>query len=87
MEYRTIAKLLELGFTHAVRSAGSHTPVDVYAWKGAQAYFFQVKSGKAKLSRKERMELIDLATDCGAIPVLVTKGMKFEWLGSVREAA
>jgi hypothetical protein len=26
------------------------------------------------------MELVDLAHDCGAVPVLVTRGMKFEVL-------
>lgn len=60
------------------RSAGSHTPVDLVAFWGDSVWFLQAKSGKTKISRKDKMELVDLAHDCGAIPVVVIRGLKFE---------
>jgi Holliday junction resolvase len=80
MEYRLINKLESMDYTFVARSAGSHTPVDVFAWKSGVAYFFQVKGGKQKLSGRARIELVDLAHDCGAVPVLVTRGLKMEVL-------
>jgi hypothetical protein len=81
-------RLEEMGAVFVTRSAGSHTPVDIIAfWKPwsvnndfNKPHFIQAKSGKTKISRKDRMELVDLAHDCGAIPVVVTRGLKFEVL-------
>jgi Holliday junction resolvase len=91
-ERRAMKRLEEMGAVFVTRSAGSHTPVDIIAFgvrgddfipRAARAYppwFIQAKSGRTKISRKDRMELVDLAHDCGAVPVLVTRGMKFEVL-------
>lgn len=79
------------------RSAGSHTPVDIIAYMAVregqgspwftEAWFIQAKSGRTKISRKDKMELVDLAHDCGAVPVVVTRGMKFEVLNGEGNAA
>ena len=82
-ERRIRTRMEEQGYT-VFRSAGSKSPVDLIAVKDRVHYYIQAKSGKTKISRKERLELVDLAEDCGAIPVLVTRGLKFEFL---REAA
>jgi hypothetical protein len=80
-------RLEEMGATFVTRSAGSHTPVDVIAfWStldhhGGYTWFVQCKSGKRPISRRDKTELVDLAHDCGAIPVLATRGMKIEVIG------
>jgi Holliday junction resolvase len=80
MEYRVIKRLIEQGHHPVVRAAGSKGPIDIVSYLGTVAYFFQVKGGNETMTRKERLELVELAHDCGAIPVLVTKGMCFEVL-------
>jgi hypothetical protein len=80
-------RLEEMGATFVTRSAGSHTPVDVIAfWSaldhhGGFLWFIQCKGGKRGISKKDKMELVDLAHDCGAIPVIATRGMKLEVIG------
>ena len=44
-ERALIAKLEGMGY-HCVRSAGSHTPVDVVAWDSRHIRFMQVKRGE-----------------------------------------
>ena len=47
-EYRVVDKLKKLGFEIVVRSAGSHSPIDVWAVdvEGRNMRLIQVKSGK-----------------------------------------
>ncbi len=43
------------------RSAGSHSPVDVFAAKGGAALLVQVKNGKARVKAEEAKELVKWA--------------------------
>jgi Holliday junction resolvase len=79
-ERRVIRRLIEQGHHPVVRAAGSKGPIDIVSYLGTVAYFVQVKGGNETMTRKERLELVELAHDCGAIPVLVTRGMHFEVL-------
>ena len=59
-ERRVMKRLEEMGVSYCMRTAGSHTPVDIVAfWRYGHesrqptAWFIQCKSGKTKISRKE----------------------------------
>jgi Holliday junction resolvase len=69
LERKIRARLEEDGY-YVVRSAGSKGVLDLVAFRADQTLFIQVKSGKGKMTRAERMELVDLAADHGATPVL-----------------
>lgn len=43
------------------RSAGSHSPVDVFAAKEGRVLLVQIKSGQARVKRDELMELVKWA--------------------------
>ena len=81
-ERRIRDKLYEMGAVFVVRAAGSKGQADLIAfWPYPKpTWMLQAKSGKTPISKKDRMELVELAADCNAIPVLVTRGMKFEIL-------
>lgn len=81
-ERRIRDKLYEDGAVYVVRAAGSKGIADLIAfWPHPKpTWLVQAKSGKTKISGKDRMELVDLAHDCNAVPVLVTRGMNFEIL-------
>jgi Holliday junction resolvase len=86
-ERRAKAKLEDQGHT-VFRTAGSRSPVDLIAMFRALegntvVIFVQCKSGVTKIGRKDRMALVDLAIDCGAIPMVCTRGLKFEILSRV----
>jgi Holliday junction resolvase len=101
-ERRAKARLETMGYV-VFRTAGSRSPVDLVAFLSKAHYlrhlhhsmwdqenplmFIQCKSGSTKISSRERMELVDLAADCGAIPVLCTRGLKFEVLSGEAKAA
>jgi Holliday junction resolvase len=56
-EYRAIARLRRQNFL-CIRSAGSHGPADIIAASpNAERFVIQVKSGKAKATNQERVEL------------------------------
>jgi Holliday junction resolvase len=56
-EYRAIARLRRLNFL-CIRSAGSHGPADLIAASpDRERFVIQVKSGKAKATGQERIEL------------------------------
>ncbi len=76
-ELRARSRLEEQGW-FVVRSAGSKTPVDLVAIKSDQRpLFVQAKSGTRSLSKRERAEFTEFAQKLGAVPVLVTRGLKF----------
>jgi Holliday junction resolvase len=80
LERKIMASLKEKGY-HVVRSAGSKGPFDLIALgKPGEVLVIQVKAGRGKMTRAERMELVDLATDHGATPVLY-EGMLATVLG------
>ena len=56
---------------HVIRSAGSKTKVDLVASGMGMVILVQCKLDRA--SPDERKELYDIASDCGAEPVLASK--------------
>jgi Holliday junction resolvase len=69
LERKIRATLEEDGY-YVVRSAGSKGVLDLVAFRAGETLFIQVKASKGKMTRAERMELVDLAADHGATPVL-----------------
>jgi Holliday junction resolvase len=59
-EYRAMELLREDGWVVA-RSAGSHSPVDVFAAKLGATLLVQVKKGKARMKAEEAKELVKWA--------------------------
>jgi Holliday junction resolvase len=70
LERRIRARLEEDGY-YVVRSAGSKGVLDLVAFRSGETLFIQVKSGKGKMTRAERMKLVDMAADCGPHAVAV----------------
>ena len=60
-----------LGFENIRRSAGSRGPADIYARKGNQKYYIQVKSGSAHVSAEEIARLQELAKDRKGVAVVI----------------
>ena len=63
-EYAVVKSLMASGWSWAQRTAGSHSPVDVVAYKPGEVMFVQVKrrgamgkTRKALFERKERVYL------------------------------
>lgn len=69
-EYRIVKKLKARGFDVVVRSAGSHSPIDIWAldWIHKNLVLVQSKLGKLGKSEKER---------------ILKEGQEFEGLYSV----
>jgi Holliday junction resolvase len=59
-EYKVMELLRTEGWTVG-RSAGSHSPVDVFAAKKGRVLLVQVKSGRARVGGEELMELVKWA--------------------------
>jgi hypothetical protein len=55
IEYKVMAKLREMGYTMVLRTAGSHSPWDVVAYKPdpPHSLWIQVKSGNKKYIDQE----------------------------------
>jgi len=63
--------LSDIGFKNIRRSAGSRGPADIYARKGDQKYYIQVKSGSARASIKEIARLRKLAKDRKGVAAVI----------------
>ena len=59
-EYKAMEMLREDGWVVA-RSAGSHSPVDVFAARKGETLLIQVKNGKARVKAEEAKELVKWA--------------------------
>jgi Holliday junction resolvase len=76
---RKVKQALEAnGAVYVVRAAGSHGPADLiafYDWDGwrPSVEFVQAKRN-GKMSRADQWALHELATQCGAVPVLAYQG-------------
>ncbi|MCX8188650.1 MAG: hypothetical protein N3F64_02985 [Nitrososphaeria archaeon] len=64
-EYKAMEILRKEGW-FCSRSAMSHGPVDIFAGKDGRTVLIQVKSGRARINKKEREELICWAKAFGA---------------------
>ncbi len=71
-EYTIKRMLISKGFTFVIRSAGSHTPVDLIATDGKRIVVVQVKKG-SYISRDEKDRFYDWGKAFGARPLLATK--------------
>lgn len=60
--------------------------IDLVAYRKPDVLFI-FKPLNRTIARERRMEFIELATDCGAIPVMVSRDMKFEVLSERGELA
>jgi Holliday junction resolvase len=91
-EVRVMRRLEEQGWD-VTRSGGSHGHADLVAVRActtprecphhgplSHVLYVQCKSGKTKISGRERMQLIDRARQVGATPVLALRGLRFEFL-------
>ena len=75
-EYRVIRKIEALGW-RCIRSAGSHTPIDIIAGKDGKVLGFQCKGASAKLSREAWNSFWWCCKEFGCTPILVRRGMEF----------
>lgn len=64
-EYKVMEILRKEGW-FCSRSAMSHGPVDIFAGKDGKTFLIQVKSGRARINKEERKELIKWANAFGA---------------------
>jgi Holliday junction resolvase-like predicted endonuclease len=85
-EKKTMNWMRENGWTNLHRSAGSRGPADVYGRSpsGVKTYV-QVKSGTARLSKKEYRDLRKMAKERDGAALYVHKdenGIKSRWLGN-----
>jgi Holliday junction resolvase len=71
-EYTIKRLLASKGFVYIIRSAGSHTPVDLIATDGKKIVAVQVKKG-SYISRDERALFYEWGKAFGARPMLATK--------------
>ena len=66
LEYRTIKNFEDMGCT-AIRSAGSHSLVDVIAWDTRSVWLIQIKSGSAYMTPAEREAFLEMPAPPNAI--------------------
>jgi Holliday junction resolvase len=79
-EKKIVNDLREKGFENIRRSAGSRGPADIYARKGDNKYYIQVKTGDSRASREEIRELRALARKRRGVAVVIErKGGKNRW--------
>lgn len=77
-ERRVKARLEEQGYT-VFRSAGSHTLVDLIAFKeDGKVLFVQCKGGKRGMTKAQIEEFRVFAERFGCTAMLALRGMKFE---------
>jgi len=79
-EKKVVNILKQKGFENIRRSSGSRGFADVYAKRGNNKYYFQVKSGSARASREEIRGLRNLARKRHGVAVVIEKRKrKFKW--------
>ena len=85
LEYDVIDRLRELGY-YTMRSAGSHTIIDVLGWLQGYRLAIQCKVGSSAFNKDDQEELIRAALELEALPVLVSrKNRKTTWQTVTRE--
>lgn len=70
LEYKVRRELEKLGF-RVIRSAGSHTPVDILAFKHGKLIAIQCKMKRH--TQRDVNELIAWSKDMNASPVIISK--------------
>ena len=69
----------QLNCEHIIRSAGSHTPIDIIASNGKNVFAVQVKQS-GYISRQDKLELIQWAKAFNARPMLAVKQNGSRWI-------
>jgi Holliday junction resolvase len=83
-EKKVVNYLKERGFKIVRRSKGSRGPYDIYARKGENKYYIQVKTGSARPTSKEIRRLRSVAKNRGGVAAVIhrDKGKhKWKYLG------
>ena len=83
-EYYVMDRMKKKGYS-VIRSAGSHTPVDLMAGRGRKCLGIQVKkkkikTGKRPLTSAEQIALINFCQKFGAEPMMAYQDMQGFWL-------
>jgi Holliday junction resolvase len=79
-EGKVASDLRSKGFRNIRQSAGSRGPADIYAYKGGQKYYVQVKSGTARINSQGINRLRRLARDRGGTAVVINRqNAKNKW--------
>ena len=83
-EYYVMDRLKKKGY-NVIRSAGSHTPVDLMAGRGRKCLGIQVKkkrikTGKRPLTGNEQRTLINFCQKFGAEPMMAYQDIQGFWL-------
>lgn len=79
-EKKIVNDLKDKGFESIRRSSGSRGPYDIYARKGQNKYYIQVKSGSASISRSGIKKLRSVARNReGTAVVIHRKRGKNKW--------
>lgn len=72
--------LKEQGFENLRRSTGSRGPADIYGVKNDIKYYFQVKSGSARIDSEGIERLQQLAKERGGTAVVINRDeQKNKW--------
>lgn len=73
-EYKVKRRLEALGYRWIIRSAASHTPVDLLCSNGSEILAVQVKAGLSPyISQREKRSLIKWAECFNAKPILARR--------------
>lgn len=72
-ERKVVNDLKGKGFKNIRRSAGSRGPADIYARKGENKYYIQVKSNTARATRGEITDLRKLAKERGGTALVINR--------------
>ena len=72
-ERKIVNDLSDKGFENVRRSAGSRGPADVYAKRGGNKYYIQVKSGSADVNSDDVRRLQQHAKDRGGTAVVINR--------------
>lgn len=81
---RRVQKYLEKAGYFVIRSAGSHSLIDLVALKGGEVQLIQCKTDGA-LSVAERQQLQELRKDSGCLVFLVSRQGKKLWAEEIKE--
>lgn len=72
-EGKVASDLRTKGFQNIRKSSGSRGPADIYASKNGQKYYFQVKSGTARITPTGISQLRGLAKSRGGTAVVINR--------------
>jgi Holliday junction resolvase len=76
LEYRLKKQLEDEGYT-VIRSAGSHSPVDLVAFNQEEVLFIQVKSSESQAKRVEKIAVPSSCKFLICFPIKLKQKVKF----------